>query len=94
MASATGVPENVNTARGASEEEPLLGRRGDASQMDGQPLYWNLWLGKSAPELVEDSSKVCGRYLTRVCTGTAPIAQAGIWIVCYFRILGFSGIRR
>ncbi|PSN64299.1 hypothetical protein BS50DRAFT_528440 [Corynespora cassiicola Philippines] len=57
MASATGIPGNINAARGAGEDEPLLGRRGDASQMEGQPLYLNLWLG------------------------TAPIAQAGIWIL-------------
>ncbi|RYN62953.1 hypothetical protein AA0118_g5086 [Alternaria tenuissima] len=57
MASATGIPPNVAAARGQSEEEPLLGRRGDASQPHGQPLYHNLWIG------------------------TAPIAQAGIWIL-------------
>ncbi|KAG9186239.1 hypothetical protein G6011_02795 [Alternaria panax] len=57
MASATGIPPNAAAARGQSEEEPLLGRRGDASQAHGQPLYHNLWIG------------------------TAPIAQAGIWIL-------------
>jgi len=57
MASATRIPPNVAAARGQSEEEPLLGRRGDASQPHGQPLYHNLWIG------------------------TAPIAQAGIWIL-------------
>lgn len=46
MASATGVPENVNSLRGTGEDEPLLGRRGDASQIEGEPLYWNLWLGE------------------------------------------------
>ncbi|KAH9869702.1 hypothetical protein IAQ61_006914 [Plenodomus lingam] len=56
MASATGIP-NATAIRGASEEEPLLGSRGDASQLHGQPLYLNLWIG------------------------TAPIAQAGIWIL-------------
>ena len=46
MASATGVPASVAAApRGQSEEEPLLGRRGDASQPEGQPLYQNLWIG-------------------------------------------------
>lgn len=49
MASATGIPSNVAAARaGHSEEEPLLGRRGDASQPDGQPLYHNLWIGESS----------------------------------------------
>ncbi|KAF1916059.1 eukaryotic cytochrome b561-domain-containing protein [Ampelomyces quisqualis] len=56
MASATGIP-NAAAARGQSEEEPLLGRRGDASQAEGQALWYNLWIG------------------------TAPIAQAGIWIL-------------
>lgn len=49
MASATGIPENVNGvrgARGASEEEPLLGRRGDASQLEGENLIKNLWKGE------------------------------------------------
>jgi hypothetical protein len=53
MASATGIPATRNT----SEEEPLLGRRGDASQPEGTSIWWNLWIG------------------------TAPIAQAGIWIL-------------
>lgn len=57
MASATGIPPNAAAAHGQSEEEPLLGRRGDASQAEGQPLHYNLWIG------------------------TAPIAQAGIWIL-------------
>lgn len=57
MASATGIPDGINGVRGASEDEPLLGQRGDASQMAGQPIYLNLWLG------------------------TAPLAQAGIWIL-------------
>lgn len=42
MASATGIPENLN---GASEQEPLLGSRGDASQIEGESLWVNLWLG-------------------------------------------------
>jgi len=31
---------------GTSEEEPLLGRRGDASQEEGLPLYQNLVIGE------------------------------------------------
>ena len=46
MASATGIPEDINSLQGTGEDEPLLGRRGDASQTEGQPLYWNLWLGE------------------------------------------------
>ncbi|KAF1931896.1 uncharacterized protein M421DRAFT_417634 [Didymella exigua CBS 183.55] len=48
MASATGIPQSASAARGQSEEEPLLGQRGDASQTDGQPLYHNLWIGTAA----------------------------------------------
>ena len=53
MASATGIPARVNGTRDASEDEPLLGRRGDASQVEGQPLYMNLWLGGLALGVVE-----------------------------------------
>jgi hypothetical protein len=44
MASATGIPATV---RGQSEEEPLLGGRGDASQPEGDRLVGNLWIGRS-----------------------------------------------
>ncbi|KAF1973416.1 hypothetical protein BU23DRAFT_554404 [Bimuria novae-zelandiae CBS 107.79] len=57
MASATGIPESVNGRLLAGEDEPLLGRRGDAAQGDGDSILKNLWLG------------------------TAPLAQAGIWIL-------------
>lgn len=46
MASATGIPERINGVRGAGEDEPLLGHRGDASQMEGQSLAFNLWIGE------------------------------------------------
>jgi hypothetical protein len=39
------MPPNVAAARGQSEEEPLLGRRGDASQVEGESLVHNLWIG-------------------------------------------------
>lgn len=35
---------------GVSEEEPLLGRVGDASQQDGKPLYHNFIIGKLLTE--------------------------------------------
>ncbi|KAE9962649.1 hypothetical protein BLS_010176 [Venturia inaequalis] len=44
MASATGIPESVPGVQ-ADENEPLLGRVGDASQKDGKPLYYNLTIG-------------------------------------------------
>ncbi|KAG0645361.1 hypothetical protein D0Z07_8898 [Hyphodiscus hymeniophilus] len=46
MASATGIPEvDVTGERNAGEDEPLLGRPGDASQESGQPIYYNLITG-------------------------------------------------
>ena len=42
MASATGIPEG-NPA--LEEQEPLLGRPGDATQLQGQRLPWNLVTG-------------------------------------------------
>ncbi|KAF2402423.1 hypothetical protein EJ06DRAFT_338473 [Trichodelitschia bisporula] len=47
MASATGIPEDAAaiTNEATGEQEPLLGRAGDASQQDGKPLYCNLILG-------------------------------------------------
>jgi len=45
MASATGIPELRPTEPAVGEDEPLLGRPGDASQKEGRPLYWNVILG-------------------------------------------------
>ncbi|KAF2807870.1 uncharacterized protein BDZ99DRAFT_464772 [Mytilinidion resinicola] len=46
MASATGIPDqNPDSLLGRGEEEPLLGRPGDAKQEDGKPLWANLWIG-------------------------------------------------
>ena len=75
MASATGIPSTAAAARGQTEEEPLLGRRGDASQMQGQPLYHNLWIGMLSHQ------DRCEGHVANKASGTAPIAQAGIWIV-------------
>lgn len=44
MASATGIPEQHHS-NGHGEQEPLLGRPGDASQKEGKSLAWNLVLG-------------------------------------------------
>ena len=49
MASATDIPDAAVRVEGVGEEEPLLGRAGDASQQEGRPLYYNLIIGKSAP---------------------------------------------
>ena len=45
MASETGISENPNTLFGRGEEEPLLGRAGDASLEEGKPLYHNFLIG-------------------------------------------------
>jgi hypothetical protein len=42
MASSTGIPDS---AIEASDSEPLLGRAGDASQVEGKPIYFNLIIG-------------------------------------------------
>lgn len=46
MASATGIPESNPTAsQRGDEDEPLLGRAGDASQQDGKGIQFNFVLG-------------------------------------------------
>lgn len=50
MASATGAPqahpdEVARAAEGLAEDSPLLGRRGAASQAEGDSLGWNLLIG-------------------------------------------------
>ena len=70
MASATGIPEQDPTTT-AGEDEPLLGRPGDASQTtDG--LQYNLVLGWW---------QICCDAEANSITGTAILAQAGIWIL-------------
>jgi hypothetical protein len=43
MATATGIPEQPTAA--STEEEPLLGRPGDALQSEGQGLQYNFVIG-------------------------------------------------
>ncbi|KAL8711342.1 MAG: hypothetical protein Q9220_004239 [cf. Caloplaca sp. 1 TL-2023] len=45
MASATGIPDSRSSNNGRGEEEPLLGRAGDASQQDDQGLQFNFVIG-------------------------------------------------
>ena len=46
MASATGIPEsNPAASQRGNEDEPLLGRAGDASQQDGKGIQFNFVLG-------------------------------------------------
>ncbi len=74
MASATGIPEQNPAQQGRGEDEPLLGRAGDASQQDGKGIQFNFVLGRPQHRPFRNLS------LTSP-TGTAIIAQAGIWIV-------------
>lgn len=46
MDSATGIPESRNQDDGRGEDEPLLGRVGDASQQEDQGLQFNFVIGK------------------------------------------------
>lgn len=49
MASATGIPETRSgdaTNHGRGEQEPLLGRAGDASQQEDQGLQFNFVIGE------------------------------------------------
>lgn len=53
MASATGIPNDpVIDQDGLGEDEPLLGRAGDASQQEGRPLYYNLVIGQFSGESI------------------------------------------
>ncbi|KAL8734074.1 MAG: hypothetical protein Q9181_003339 [Wetmoreana brouardii] len=45
MASATGIPETRSANDGRGEDEPLLGRAGDASQQEDQGLQFNFVIG-------------------------------------------------
>ena len=39
------MAEEARRLPGTSEEDPLLGSAGDASQQEGKPLYHNFFLG-------------------------------------------------
>lgn len=47
MSSATDIPAENPATQGTAEDEPLLGRAGDASQQGGKTIAWNLVLGIS-----------------------------------------------
>ncbi len=46
MASATGIPERDAANSGLGDDEPLLGRVGDASQQEGKGIQFNLVIGE------------------------------------------------
>ncbi|MCJ1453285.1 hypothetical protein MMC28_003631 [Mycoblastus sanguinarius] len=70
MASATGIPEENPAIQGNGEDEPLLGRAGDASQQDGNGIGYNFVLGEGFIHLC-----------LKLGESTAIIAQAGIWLL-------------
>ncbi|MCJ1236371.1 hypothetical protein MMC14_004352 [Varicellaria rhodocarpa] len=45
MSSTTGIPDQTPVHRGHGEDEPLLGRAGDASQQNGKGIQYNFVLG-------------------------------------------------
>lgn len=45
MASATGIPQQNPATSDRGEDEPLLGRVGDASQPEGKGIQFNLFIG-------------------------------------------------
>jgi hypothetical protein len=47
------MAESERRMPGTSEEEPLLGEPGDATQREGKPLYYNFILGKLQCEELE-----------------------------------------
>lgn len=49
MASATGIPQENPVAEGRGEDEPLLGRAGDASQQDDKGIQFNFFIGIPHP---------------------------------------------
>jgi hypothetical protein len=67
------MADEERRAPGFSEEDPLLGSPGDASQQEGKPLYYNFFIGMASNDFKCIS-------LT-VMLGTGTVAQAGAWIV-------------
>ena len=71
MASATGIPEQSF----ANEQEPLLGRPGDASQGD-EPIYRNLVIGES-PEPYTMTRKLKIMHRHRCCRASRSLDPGG-----------------
>lgn len=74
MASATGIPQDHPATIVSREDEPLLGRPGDVTQKPDESIYRNLFTGERENLLVENPPLTPN-------SGTASVAQAGIWIV-------------
>lgn len=53
MASATGIPAQAPLHDAATEDEPLLGGPGDASQRREKGLWFNLLLGMWSQRIIE-----------------------------------------
>lgn len=78
------MAHNERRPQGTSEEEPLLGGPGDASQEESKPLYHNLYIGKQSFGNLFFSSMIKQRLMAMIGTGT--VAQAGAWIVRLLKI--------
>lgn len=74
MASATGIPQTDPTTIDSQESAPLLGQPGDATQRQGDSIGRNLISGES------DSGETLSAVTDHI-TGTASVAQAGVWVV-------------
>jgi hypothetical protein len=70
------MSEQETQRPGMGEQEPLLGRPGDASQQDGLPLYHNLIIGT-----VMLHAGLCKATILTSFAGTGAVAQAGSWIL-------------
>lgn len=87
MASATGMPE-ARSDSGRGDEEPLLGRAGDASQQEDQGIQLNFVIGNTQTKLLPQILNT----MLKTRSGTAVIAQVGIWIVKHHSYLQPSAV--
>lgn len=71
MASATGIPEENPATQGRGEDEPLLGRAGDASQQEGKGIQFNFVLGTPAILSHTHHTKVADPHRSRHCYNRA-----------------------
>ncbi|KAI4133681.1 MAG: hypothetical protein LQ338_000010 [Usnochroma carphineum] len=70
------MPE-ARSDSGRGDEEPLLGRAGDASQQEDQGIQLNFVIGNTQTKLLPQILNT----MLKTRSGTAVIAQVGIWIL-------------
>ena len=76
MASATGIPQEHPQTIESRADEPLLGGPGAVTQKDESGIQYNVLTGEMLCSIIPEWAE-----LTDIATGTAAIAQAGIWVV-------------